>query len=315
MFQVCDLSISYSFDKGEIMRKSLAVVVLMLILLGTNQSWAGFFDKGSFSTDGGFKGRYVPPISNIIYNETPYITTEASLWYLYQIIPDDSITSGGQINLGAAQARLALSDRLGLIATKDGYADLHFGNVLADTDGFANIALGLKYAVWQDPENDAIVTVGGRYEFPSGNLDTSGVSLQGHGSGFTDLFVSAAKSWDKFGLEANLGTNIATSQKNNTSQFHYSLHADYAVTESFYPIVEFNGITPMSEGERVALNLEGHDIVNLGSSGLGTTATVAVGFRYIITKNVQVGAAWEETVTSRKDLMDNRFTANLLFKF
>jgi hypothetical protein len=297
------------------MKKSLAGVVLLLLLFTANFSWAGFFDKGSFSSEGGFKGRYVPPISNIIYNETPYITTEASLWYLYQTIPDDSITSGGQINLGAAQARLALSDRLGFIATKDGYADAHFGNVLEDTDGFVNIAVGLKYAVWQNPEDDAIVTIGGRYEFPWGNLDTSGISLQGHGSGLTDLFVSAAKSFDKLGLEANLGTNIATSSKNNTSQFHYSLHADYALTEKFYPIIEINGITPIKEGNRVALNLEGHDILNLGSSGLGTTATAAAGFRYVVTKNIQFGAAWEQTITSRKDLFDERVTANVLFKF
>lgn len=297
------------------MKMRVGVVLAMCIILAAGQSWAGFFDKGSFSQEGGFKGRYVPPISNPIYNETPYITTEVSLWYLHQVIPEKSIVSGGYINVGAAQARLALTDRLGLIATKDGYADAHFGNVLEDTNGFANIALGLKYALFQDPENDAILTVGGRYEIPVGNIDTSGVSLQGHGSGLTDLFVSGAKSWDKIGLEANLGTNIATSSHNNTSQFHYSLHADYALTEKFFPVIEVNGITPMKEGKRVALNLEGHDLLNLGSSGLGTTATAAVGFRYVIMKNVQVGAAWEKTITSRKDLFDDRITANVLLRF
>jgi len=296
------------------MKKCVSGVLFVLFLGVGVQAWAGFFDKGSFQ-EGGFKGRYVPPISNIIYNETPYITTEASLWYLYQTIPEKSITSGGHINLGAAQARLALTDRLGLIATKDGYADAHFGNVLADTHGLVNIALGLKYAIWQKPEDDAIVTIGGRYEFPTGDIGTSGVSLQGHGKGLTDLFISGARSWGKLGVEANLGTNIASSQKDNTSQFHYSLHVDYALTEKFFPIVEINGITPIKEGNRVALNLDGHDILNIGSSGLGTTATVAGGFRYMITKNIQVGTAWEQTITSRKDLFDQRVTVNLLFRF
>ncbi len=281
----------------------------------TSQAWAGFFDKGSFSTDGGFAERYVPPISSITLNESPYITTEASLWYLYQTIPDKSITSGGHINLGAAQARLALTDRLAFIATKDGYADAHFSHVLQDTHGFANIEAGLKYAVWQDPANSAILTVGGRYEFTSGDISTSGVSLQGHGKGMTDLFLSGAKNWHKFGLEANLGTKIATSKKDNSSLFHYSLHLDYAVTDKFYPILEINGITPMKEGSRVALNLEGQDLLNLGSSGLGTVITVAEGFRYIFTKNIQAGAAWEQAITARKDLFDQRFTANLLYKF
>lgn len=279
------------------------------------QAKAGVLDKGSFSEEGGFEDRYVPPLSNPIYNETPYITTEASLWYLHQVIPEKSITQGGHINFGAAQLRLALTDRLGLIATKDGYADIHFGSGLEDTDGFANIALGLKYAIWQDPENDAIITVGARYEIPVGNIDTSGVSLQGHGKGLADLFVSAAKSFGDLGVEANLGTNIAARRKDNASQFHYSLHVDYAVTEKFFPIIEINGFTPIKEGSRVALNLEGYDALNLGSSGTGTVATVAEGFRYRFTKNIQAGVCYEQRITSRKDLFDNRVTANLLFRF
>lgn len=294
--------------------KAVTSLVLAFFFCLQSTAWAGFLNKGSFSEEGGFSGRYVPPISAIVFNESPYITTEASLWYMHQTIPEKSIVGGGRLIVGAAQARLALSDRLGLIATKDGYVDAHFSNVLEDTHGFANIALGLKYAVWQKPEEDAIVTVGARYEFPTGDIGTSGVSLQGHGTGLTDLFISGAKSWDKFGLEANLGANIA-SDRANTSQLHYSLHADYAVTEKFYPIVEINAVTPVSEGRSVALNLEGHDLINLGSSGIGTTATVAEGFRYMITKHVQVGAAWEQTITSRKDLFDQRVTANILIRF
>lgn len=297
------------------MRKVLNGVILMAFVCFASQAWAGWWNKGSFSPEGGFKGRYVPPLTNIMYNESPYITTEASLWYVYQTIPEKSITQGGHLNLGAAQARFALTDRLAIIATKDGYADVHFGTALADTHGFMNIAAGLKYALWQNPQQDAILTVGGRYEIPTGDISTSGVSLQGHGNGLTDLFISGAKSWDKFGLEANIGTNIASNQRDNTSQFHYSLHADYALTEKFFPIIEFNGFTPMKEGHRVELNLDGHDALNLGSSGLGTTATIAEGFRYVITKNVQVGAAWEQSITARKDLLDQRATVNLLLKF
>lgn len=290
-------------------------LTIVSALMFTGAAFAEWnWKQGSFD-EGGFERRYVPPVTNILYNESPYITTELSLWYWYQTIPDEGITAGGHVNLGAAQARIALSDRLALIATKDGYADIHFGTALEDTRGGANIALGFKYAILQDPKEDYIVTIGGRYEIPIGNIDTSGVSLQGHGDGSVDLFVSGAKNWGKFGLEANVGTNLALDTGENTSQLHYSLHSDYELLPKFFPLIEFNGITTINEANRVALGLEGHDVLNLGSSGSGTTLTLAEGFRYLITDNVQTGVAWEHTISDRKDLFDNRLTVNLLFHF
>ncbi len=290
---------------------------ISLISLGfTSSAGAAWdWDRGSFSSTSGMERRYVPPLSNALFNETPYITTEASLWYWYQIIPDDAITSGGQINLYAAQARLALTDRLGLIATKDGFADFHFGNVLSDTEGGANIAIGFKYALIQSEVDDYIVTAGARYEIPVGDIDTSGISLQGHGDGFIDLFVSGAKHWGKFGVQGNIGTNLAIDGSDNTSQLHYSIHFDYELLPKFYPILEFNGISTIDEGKRVAVGVEGHDVLNLGSSNVGTTLTLAAGFRYLLTDNVQLGAAWEETVSDRDDLLDSRLYVNLLLHF
>lgn len=103
-----------------------------------------WFDvEGSLSTDQ-FGRRYVPPVSSALYNETPFITTELRPMYIYHDIPDDSVVRGGYGHVVAVQARLAVTDRLGLIATKDGYTDLHFSQALPDTDGFNNIALGAK---------------------------------------------------------------------------------------------------------------------------------------------------------------------------
>src|SRR3546814_9650748 len=73
----------------------------------------------------GRHSRYVPPLTNPVFNETPYITTEARAIYLYNRLPDDFVTGGGYVNLVALQLRLALTERLGFIATKDGYADAH----------------------------------------------------------------------------------------------------------------------------------------------------------------------------------------------
>ena len=91
--------------------------------------------------DEGRHWRYVAPLSNPLFNETPYITTELRPIYFHQTIPDDFLTQGGDIDVVAIQARLALTDRLGIIASKDGYADIDFDSVLPDEDGFANISV------------------------------------------------------------------------------------------------------------------------------------------------------------------------------
>ena len=58
--------------------------------------------------DGGFT-RYVPPVTNPIFNETPLITTEIRPIYFHQKIPGDFVTGGGNIDVVAAQVRAAIT--------------------------------------------------------------------------------------------------------------------------------------------------------------------------------------------------------------
>ncbi|MEE8311643.1 MAG: hypothetical protein V3R77_05255 [Candidatus Binatia bacterium] len=109
---------------------------------------------------------YVPAITNPILNETPYITTEARAFYMWHQVPNSFPGSGvpgaGDIHLFALQLRVAITERLGFIATKDGYALLRFDS-LPDDDGFANVTAGFKYALIHRPEDDTVLTIGARY--------------------------------------------------------------------------------------------------------------------------------------------------------
>lgn len=104
----------------------------------------GLFAAVAFSTapvsaqDFNFKGslrdglhtRYVPPLANPLFNETPYITTEIRPLFIYNKLPNDFLTRGGDIRVVAAEIRVALTDRLGIIASSDGFADANFNAVL-----------------------------------------------------------------------------------------------------------------------------------------------------------------------------------------
>jgi len=293
-------------------------VMLGSVLSGTPApagDW-GFLDlDGSLGAAGGHR-RYVPPISNPLFNETPYITTELRPIYLHNEISSSFVTQGGHIDAGAIEARLALTDRLGFIAPKDGYAHLHFNKALKDTTGFENMAFGLKYAVVSNPEEDEILTFGALYEPPIGNLRTSGLTLQGHGGGgFFNLFAAAAKAWGPLGIEANIGPNLAVDGKHDSSLLHYAGHVNYELAEGLYGVFEINGFSVFDNGRRTAGNFEGVDLVNFGTFNAGTVVSAAFGVRYRLTDKILIGAAYERPLTHRQDLLGSRVYVDLVLRY
>lgn len=259
--------------------------------------------------------RYVPPITNPTFNETPFITTELRPIYIYHDIPSGFLTNGGDVNVVAAQIRYALTDRLALIATKDGYSDLDFNAGLPDTDGFLNIAAGLKYAFIVDPVNQFMLSGGVRYEIPAGNIESGGVQIQEGGDGFINLFVTAAKEVGALQVQGSANVNLAIDSDHDSSIFVLSLHANYELTENFFPLVEFNMFSVIDHGNRTVGDFEGYDVFNFGSTDAGTVASVAGGFRYRLLDNMMLGAAAEVPITDRQDLTEWRVTADAVLTF
>jgi len=267
----------------------------------------------------GRHSRYVAPMTNPIFNESPYITTEARAFYFHHELPNSFVTEGGNVDLVALQLRLALTERLAFIATKDGYADFEFDEVLDDESGFANIALGFKYAFYSDPASESIATAGLRYEIPINDLETGGIELQGDGDGFLNPFVTGATTFGDLGLQASLGANMALDTDKDTSILHYSLHADYEVAPGFFPLVELNGFTAIDNAERstgALSQLDGVDVLNFGSEDRDTTVTLGGGFRYKLNDNLQLGLAGETPITDKDNtIFDYRVYFDIVFNY
>jgi hypothetical protein len=266
--------------------------------------------------------RYVPPLANPILNETPYITTELRPIFIHNSIPDKFVTGGGHINLYAVELRVALTERLGFIATKDGYADLNFDAVLPDTHGYLNISAGLKYALISDHKKQTFVSVGFEYEPPTGNISTGGIDLQGDGAqsdggdGLIDLFITGAKTYGQFGLQGSTGFDIALDGDHDSSFWHWSGSLNYELFKNFFPMIEINGITTLSDGTRTGVeSFEGNDIVNFGSTSSGTVVTLAGGARYKFNNHFQMGAGYEHGISGQKDLVDWRTNVDLVISF
>jgi hypothetical protein len=266
----------------------------------------------------------ISPVANPIYFEDPNITSEVRPVYMYHMLPDTfnfaggSVPLGGQVQVMAVQARYALTDRLALIATKDGYIEFQPDHSLTHRYGWGDVAAGLKYALVDDKDKELLVTPGLSVTVPTGSTDV----WQGRGSGDENIFVSAEKGFDKFHVTGNVGVIIPNDFSQNTAQLHYSLQLDYHFCQYFTPFFAMNGYTILSDGNQkllgaVPLNTEGYDLINFGSTqASGTTQlTVGGGFRTRLVKNVDVGVAYEAGIVDPVGIFDSRVTADLIWRF
>jgi hypothetical protein len=292
-----------------------------------------FFPDFSCDREARYEG-FVPPLTAPYLFEDPFITTGLSGWYVWHQFPGGSILDGGDIQVAALQARVAITDRLAFIATKDGYAWYDPGlDIIDTTSGWFDIAAGLKYALVKIPEHDFILTPALRFEIPVGNKRV----YSGWGDGIFIPSISAAWGIENFHVIASIGSQLPVDMGDQSTQFFYNLHLDYAVWEHFVPLVELNGYTYTDSGnghipiktDLGELDLktaqavlgqpgqEGLDVRNLGSPGVAgeTVLTLAVGARFPITKHVGIGAAYEFPLTSREYLINQRVTANVLLEF
>lgn len=258
-----------------------------------------------------WKSSAINPVANPLFFESPLIESEARPLFIYHNIDDDFI--GGFVRVYAAQLRWAVTERLAIIATKDGYIQTR-SDALSGEDGWADIAAGLKYALIDDPDNQFILTPGVKFELPTGQTRV----FQGNGDGEFDVFVSSMKGFDKFHVTGSLGARLPVNWSEETSSLHYSLQLDYQTCKYFTPFVVMNGFTVLSEADGPAFGkIEGYDVINFGASDAGgrTQITAGLGFRSRVWEHLDLGFAYESGVTSPKGLFDDRFTFDARIPF
>lgn len=255
----------------------------------------------------------ISPLSHPTNFEDPRIISELRPIYAYHEIDNDFVTAGGDVQLYALQARFALSDDLAFIATKDGYIDFNPDANVPKDEGFADIALGFKYALHQDRELGEILTAGLRYEIPLGDEDV----FQGEGDGEINPFLSGAIALGNFNVMAGTGFRLRLDQ-DDSSFYDFDVQVNYEVG-NFYPLVEFGLVHVLSAGNRLPIKAEGQDLFNFGSSQSDgeTIVTTTVGGRYRITEDIDIGAGYQFPLTSGvgSSIIDYRVYADMIFRF
>jgi hypothetical protein len=271
-------------------------------------------ERRPFESDRAFP-RFIGPMTNPVLSKDPRALTEARLLFVNNQIDPASPLGDGSFQAYGLQVRVALTDRLSFIADKDGYLVIHPAGG-PTRDGFADIAVGLKYAFIRDVENQFLFTGGFMFEPQTGEEEV----FQGHGEGLFTFFVSTGKEInEKYHVLGNFGYQVPVDTHDNSSFFYLSLHADREFFGWLYPLLEVNWFHWVTSGQRglpPALG-EGDGLINLGTSGVAGNdlVSMAVGLKARLGQHADTGVAWEFPVSNRHDLLNNRITAEFIIRY
>ncbi|MFO0804236.1 MAG: hypothetical protein U0791_14080 [Gemmataceae bacterium] len=269
--------------------------------------------RRNFESDKAFEG-FVNPVSNPVFAKDPRSNTWARFLFINNNFPGSHPFGGGDAQVYALQVNVALTERLTFIADKDGYADIKPQRGAA-TNGWLNLAAGLKYTLVRDVENQFLFTAGLMYEIPTGEAD----ALQGHGSGVLTPFVTYGKQFgEHWHLIGNHGYSFGLDQTQNSSFFYHSLHIDREIGGWFYPLAEFNWFQYTGGGDRLPRVIgEGDGLLNLGTQGMQGRQwfTTAIGAKIKFSSHLYAGAAYEFPLSDYKGILNNRVTFDMVLRY
>ncbi len=285
----------------------------------------------------GHSGRYegfVAPASAPYLFEDPFITTNVSAWHIWHAFPNRMALQGGHLNVVAVQARLAITERIGFIATADGFTWIDPDLPLLNRGvGLNDIAAGFKYLLIDRPESGFALSPDLRVQIPIGDRDV----FHGNGDGILLGGVSSAYGYKGFHLLSHLGLTLPFDPDDSAAMLHGHLQMDFPIIEQIRPFAGMNWYHYLNDGDgsqkirtRVGTltidaanaatgskDIGGLDYAALGSSGIASKdiVTLTVGLRLPLTKHVSLSGAYEIPVTENKDVLAQRVTSNLMFEF
>lgn len=266
----------------------------------TDPTWAGF----------------ISPMTNPVFFEDPRTLSEVRFIFVDHQIPTlaGGAIPASRLQVLAAQVRVALTEDLSLIATKDGFIWPTAGAPL--DDGWADVALGLKYNLWKDCCCLRILSVGATFELPVGSTQ----ALQGNGDGEFNLFASyGALVGDCSHFLTTAGIRLPTDRAAENQVFYWSAHLDRQLSGTcFYAFAEGNWYHWLSNGAVAAFDgIQGGDFFNLGSTGVAGTdiVTGALGLKYKPSLLNEIGVAYEIPLTDERGVLQHRFTADYILRY
>lgn len=263
---------------------------------------------------------FVSPISNPLFFEDPRTLTELKPIFAEHVFPrSNAVLQGGDAQFYALQFRLALTERLSIIAPKDGWIDIDSPGV-GDRDGFADIALGLKYNLFKNPDTQTLLSVGTTYELTTGQAEV----FQGDGDGEFHFFASGAQRLlEDWFLMSGAGFRIPVDHRFGSQMFYWSNSLAWRIIPGrepgtgLYLLGELNWFHWLRSGENLPFDFEGLDLINFGSTDVAgnNIVTGLLGPKWKPTPFQEIGAGVEIPLTDREDIIDHRVYVHWIVRY
>ncbi|MCC9655592.1 hypothetical protein LOC70_07260 [Rhodopirellula sp. JC737] len=266
---------------------------------------------------------FISPMIDFVHFEDPRNLTELRPIFVTHQFPNTlgpgNIPAGGSVQLFALQFRIALTERLSLIAVKDGYIlDNSEGalDTLVLDSGWADVSAGLKYNFIRNTQTGTLVSGGLTYEIPLGSEQAA----QAVGDGEFHFFASGGQRlWGgNAHLLTSFGWQLPVDQSVQSTTVHWNNHFDVKLTDRVYLFTENSWWHWVDEAEvGAALGVSGQDLINLGSTNVegNDLVTHNVGMKYKPNRNVEAGVAYEFPLTEFKDVIEDRVTLDLILRY
>jgi hypothetical protein len=248
-------------------------------------------------------------MSNPLQSIDPRAVTE--FWPVFDstwFSPSGKLPSG-DVQLYGAGLYVALSERLSVGLNQGGYAVAHADKL---RQGWLNLGGFGQYTLIQDVPDQFLLTVGLRWEAPSGEASV----FQGHGPAHLAPYLTIGKEFGEFHLLATTGYQFAARTGDSSLDLFYTnLHIDRRVCGWLYPLVEFNWIQ-----HRTSVDLsrgEPRDFFNFGTfEATGNIVTLAAGFNAVLVpQRLELGAVYTTPIASQRGFDFNGVLVKLVCRY
>ena len=292
------------------MKNTINTIILALTITAfpLSNAFAGFTLLSGNSEPPPPENKAVRPLTAPFFHEDAFVTTDLRAWYLHHELGEVN----GELDVLALQVRVALTENIQLLAYKDGYSIFDgTDDAQLNNEGWNDLGLGIKYALYQDWGSQTHIAVGAGYEFGFGDYDI----LQD-----TDelrFWVSANKGFDKLHLGATANYIIANGTSDgllgNSDMFTLHLHADYYVCKWISPVLELNGYF-VQQGN--TLPFSGVDVGSINGGEKEDTITYALGFELRPLDQLGLRVAYETQLNNSEiSLFGQRWSFSGVYEF
>ena len=289
---------------------------------GVGGTFAGGAGRTFLQSDQRFTS-FISPVSNPHFFEDPRALTEIRPIFMWQSTRDHAqVFQGGDNFFATLQARVALTDNISIVMNRLGWTWIdpqQPGAGLTSSSGFSELHVGPKFS-FGDEAAGRVMAIGANFELP---LGAASVGQDTGTLGISPYFSIAQNlgriSYGSFNFMNTTGVSIGIDGQ-RTNSLYSSFHLDFDVgdVKTFYPLIELNWMRYFNNGGARQLGLEGSNNFNFGSRGVAghDDLTLALGARYKITPNIQIGAAGEFCVLGGSRHLDAfRLTIDMIFRY